>query len=181
MELIEKTVKSSTVFKGKIFTVRFDEAILPNGKPCFREIVEHDGGVCIAPVTDNNELVFVKQFRYAYSKVLLELPAGKLENNEDPLVAGIRELEEETGYIAEKYVDCGEFYPSPGYCGEVIHLYAAKNLKSTAMNLDEDEFLEVEHIPVEKAVEMVLNNEIVDGKTQALVLKVAAYIENGVL
>ncbi len=179
MDLEEKTVNKNYVYKGKIINVRKDDALLPNGNPCIREMVEHNGGVCIAPLTDNNELIFVRQFRYPYSEVLLELPAGKLEIGEDPFEAGKRELEEETGNVAAKYMNCGKFYPSPGYTGEIIYLYAAKGLTPTHMNLDDDEFLEVEKIPVKKAVRMVLDNEIVDGKTQALVLKVSAMLENG--
>ncbi len=179
VDLIEKTLKKNYVFHGKIISVRQDEALLPNGKTALREVVEHNGGVCIAPVTKAGELIFVRQFRYPYSEVVLELPAGKLEKGEDALEAGKRELEEETGNVAGKYIDCGVFLPSPGYCGEVIHLYAACELQATEMNLDEDEFLEVEIIPSDKAVEMVMNNEIVDGKTQVLVLKVANLIREG--
>jgi ADP-ribose pyrophosphatase len=110
---------------------------------------------------------------------VLELPAGKLEKDEDAFEAGRRELEEETGCIAEDYIDCGVFLPSPGYCGEGIHLYAAYNLKQTAMNLDEDEFLETERIPLEKAVDMVMKSEIVDGKSQVLILKIANLVREG--
>ena len=119
------------------------------------------------------ELLFVRQFRYPYGEVILELPAGKLEQGEDPFRAGIRELREETGAVAEKYVDLGKFYPSPAYCGEIIHLYGATGLSFKEQALDEDEFLNVEKIPLSTAVEMVLNNEIPDGKTQAAVLKMA--------
>lgn len=179
MDLTEKTINKNYVFNGRIINVRCDDALLPDGKPCTREVVEHPGGVCLAPLTDKGELVFVRQYRYPYSEVVPELPAGKLEKGEDPFEAGKRELEEETGFTAENYLDCGKFYPSPGYCGEIIHFYAAWNLNAAQMHPDEDEFLEVEKIPVEKAVEMVLNNEIRDGKTQALVLKVAALIGKG--
>ena len=114
-------------------------------------------------------------------EVILELPAGKLEKGEDPFEAGKRELEEETGNIAEKYADLGKFYPTPGYCGEIIHLYAAWNLTETHMHLDDDEYLEVERIPLSKAVDMVLSGEIVDGKTQALVMRVAEMQRRGEL
>ncbi len=179
MELIEKTLKKNYVFHGKIISVRQDEALLPNGKTAIREVVEHNGGVCIAPLTADRELIFVRQFRYPYSQVVLELPAGKLEKGEDAYEAGVRELEEETGYASDDFVDCGVFLPSPGYCGEVIHLYAACNLKQTEMNLDEDEFLETEKIPLDKAVEMVMDNRIVDGKSQVLILKTANLVREG--
>lgn len=173
MKLTEKTVSKNYVYKGRIINVRCDDAELPNGLPCTREVVEHNGGVCIAPITDNNELIFVRQFRYPYMEEILELPAGKLEKGENPFEAGKRELEEETGRVADEYFDFGKFYPSPGYCGEIIHLYAARGLKTTAMHPDEDEFLEVTKIPLAKAVDMVMNGEIRDGKTQALVMRVA--------
>ncbi len=181
MDLTEKTVNKNYVFNGRIINVRCDDALLPDGKPCTREVVEHPGGVCLAPITGDGELIFVRQYRYPYSEVVLELPAGKLEKGEDPFEAGRRELEEETGFTADNYYDCGKFYPTPGYCGEIIHFYAAWNLNATQMHPDEDEFLEVEKIPVEKAVEMVLNNEIRDGKTQAFVLKAAALIGKGII
>ena len=123
--------------------------------------------------------MFVRQFRYPYGEVILEIPAGKLEYGEDPFEAGKRELREETGAIAEEYTDIGKFYPTPGYCGEIIHMYAAKGLSFTDLDPDEDEFLAVEKIPLQKAVDMVLNNEIRDGKTQAAVLKVAELVRRG--
>ena len=179
MKLIETTVNKNYVYNGKIINVRRDDAALYDGKPCTREVVEHNGGVCVAAITDENELLFVRQFRYPYMEVIIELPAGKLEKGEDPFEAGKRELEEETGHIASKYYDLGKFYPTPGYCGEIIHLYAASGLTKTQMNPDEDEYIEVEKIPVEKAVEMVLDGEIPDGKTQALVMRVAEMMRTG--
>ncbi len=172
-KLFEKTLEQEYKYNGKILNLRVDKAQLPDGKECIREVVEHNGGVTVAALTPENELLFVRQFRYPYGEVVLELPAGKLEAGEDPFRAGIRELREETGAVAEKYVDLGKFYPSPGYCGEVIHLYGATGLTFREASPDEDEFLEVERIPLSTAVEMVLNNEIPDGKTQAAVLKMA--------
>ena len=179
MDLTEKKLESNIIFEGKILTLRRDTVSLPNGKTAGREIVDHNGGVCIAPVTDKGELIFVRQFRYAYEEELLELPAGKLEKGEDPFEAGKRELEEETGTVAAEYFDLGKFYPTPGYCGEVIHLYAACGLTKTNMHLDEDEFLEPLKIPLEKALEMVMTNEINDGKTQALIFKVNELVKRG--
>lgn len=179
MKLTETTVNKNYVYNGKIINVRRDDAALYDGKPCIREVVEHHGGVCVAALTEENELLFVRQFRYPYMEVVLELPAGKLEKDEDPFEAGKRELEEETGFVAAKYYDLGNFYPTPGYCGEIIHLYAASGLTPTQMNPDEDEYIEVEKIAVEKAVEMIMNNEIPDGKTQALVMRVAEMLRTG--
>ena len=181
MDFTEKTINKNYVFNGKIINVRRDDALLPDGRPCIREIVEHPGGVCVAPVTPEGNLIFVRQYRYAFSEMLVELPAGKLEKGEDPFEAGKRELEEETGYVAENFIDCGKMYATPGYCSEIIHLYAAFNMHKTQVNPDDDEFLEVFEIPVDKAVRMVMDNEIRDGKTQVLVLKVAALMEKGLI
>lgn len=181
MEFFEKTIKKEYVYKGKILNARRDVVSLPDGGLGLREVIEHGGGVCTAALTEGGELIFVRQFRYPYSETTLELPAGKLEKGEDPLEAGKRELEEEAGVVAEKYYDFGKFYPSPGYCGEIISLYAATGLSETKMNLDDDEFLEVERLPVEKAVDMVLSNQIPDGKTQTLVMRVAEALRRGLI
>lgn len=173
MLLEEKTLKENIMFEGRIFTVRKDEVELPNGHKSTREVAYHNGGVCVAPLTKDNELIMVRQFRYPYKEVILELPAGKLEKGEDPYDAGMRELEEETGYVTDKMQSLGEFYPTPGYCSEIIYLYYADNLEYKKQNLDEDEFLNVETIKLDDAVKMVMNGEIKDGKTQAIILKLA--------
>ena len=172
MNLEEKQLSKEYMYKGKIINLRRDTALLPDGNTALREVVEHPGGVCVAALTDNDEILFVKQFRYPYFETVLEIPAGKRDKgNEDPLECGIRELEEETGAKAEKFIPLGELYPSPGYCGEIIWLYAATGLTFSEQHLDEDEFLTVEKIPLEKAVQMILSGEIKDAKTQAAVLK----------
>ncbi|MBP3696997.1 MAG: NUDIX hydrolase [Clostridia bacterium] len=181
MELYEKTLEKNYVYEGKIINVRKDKAAHPDGTECTREVVEHNGGVCVAPLTNNNELIFVRQFRYPYGEVVLELPAGKLEKGEPDYDAGKRELEEETGHVAGEYHKIGVFYPTPGYCGEVIHLYVAWNLTETQMNPDEGEFLEVERIPLDRAVDMVMNGEIPDGKTQTLIMRVAEMKRRGII
>ena len=172
MNLNEQPLSAEYKYRGRIINLRVDTALLPNGSSATREVVEHPGGVCDAALTEDGCLLFVRQFRYPYQKVLLELPAGKLDPGEDPLEAGKRELREETGAEAARYESLGELYPSPGYCGEIIHLYAATGLTFGQMSPDEDEFLEVEKIPLEEAARMVLDNEIADAKTQAAVLKV---------
>lgn len=177
--LWEKTVSQTYQFEGRIVKARVDEALLPNGKVVLREVVEHPGGVTVAALTRENELLFVRQFRYPYGKVLLELPAGKLEPNEDPFEAIQRELQEETGAIAADYQFLGEMYPSPGFCDETLYLYACKVDRFVEAKPDEDEFLEAERIPLEKAVQMVLKNEITDAKTQLAVLKVAMLAKLG--
>ena len=177
MNLEEKTLESQKIFKGKIIDIDLDKIELPNGKSATREVVNHPGGVCIAALTDENELLFVRQYRYPYHKVILELPAGKLEKGSNPLENGKRELREETGAIGKDYISLGELYPSPGYCAEIIHLYFCKVESFGDVDPDDDEFLDIVKIDINDAVNMVLENKICDAKTQVAVLKVAKYLE----
>ena len=178
MELNEKALKKEVVYKGKKFSFCSDEVLLPNGKTSKRDYVTHPGAVTVAALDENKELYFVRQFRYPYGRVMLELPAGALEKGEDPVDAGLRELREETGALSSGLHSLGEFYPSVGYSDEVIYLYYARIEGFGEQELDEDEFVNTVKIPLKKAVEMVLNNEIKDGKTIAAVLKLAAVIED---
>ena len=171
MDFTEKPLKQDYLYSGKIVNLRVDNAELPDGTTALREVIEHPGGVCVAALTEKEELLFVEQFRYPYMETVLELPAGKLEYGEDPFEAGKRELQEETGAAAENYRDLGKLYPTPGYCGEIIHMYLAENLTFSEQHLDEDEFLEVRRIPLEEAFQMVMRNEIRDSKTQVGILK----------
>ena len=107
MEVKETPISGSYAYKGKIVNLRVDDALLPDGTVAKREVVEHNGGVCVAAVTDKNEILMVKQFRYPYGEIIYEIPAGKRDGNEDPLVCGKRELKEETGAEAEKYISLG--------------------------------------------------------------------------
>ena len=177
MKLFEKTLSQDYKYNGRIINLRVDEAQLENGKTALREVVEHHGGVCIAALDEDGCLLMVRQFRYPYGEVLLEIPAGKLEKGEDPLECGKRELEEETGYVAERFTDLGKLYPTPAYVTEVIHMYYAENLTKTAQRLDADEFLSVEHVPLADAVEMVMSGEIRDSKTQVAILKLKELIK----
>lgn len=172
MKLEEKQLSAHYIYNGKIINVRKDEALLPNGTTALREVVEHPGGVCVAALTERDEILMVRQFRYPYSEVILEIPAGKRDrSDEEPLECGKRELREETGASADNFIFLGELYPTPGYCGEKIYMYAATGLSYGSQDPDEDEFLEVERIPLEKAVEMILSGELKDAKTQAAILK----------
>ncbi len=173
MKLNETTLEREDKFLGRVITVHVDKVGLVNGRTSTREVVDHPGGVCVAALTDKDELLFVRQYRYPYHKVIIELPAGKLEKGEDPFEAVKRELKEETGCVGRDWESFGELYPSPGYCGEIIRLWFCRIAEKGEMDLDEDEFLEVEKIPVKDAVDMVMRNEIEDSKTQVLVLRVA--------
>lgn len=181
MKLTEKYVSGEEIYRGKIIHVERDTVELENGARALREVVRHPGGASVAVLTEKNELLFVRQFRYPYGEVILECPAGKLEPGEDPFEAVKREQHEETGTTGKQYISLGFLYPSPGYCDEVIHLYACRAESYGATDPDEDEFLEVERIPLEKAVDMVMNGQISDAKTQVLVLKTARLVQEGQL
>lgn len=174
MKLQEETLTQTCRFEGRIIRVRTDTVRLPNGAEAGREVVEHPGGVCVAPLTEDGDLLFVRQYRYPYGETVLELPAGKRDRDgEDPLTCGKRELLEETGATAENYTFLGKVYPTPGFCNEIIYLYLATDLQFGEAQPDEDEFVEVERIPLQRAVQMVMNNEIPDAKTQIAILKTA--------
>ena len=181
MNLNEKKLNSNYIYKGKVINMRVDEALLPNGNTAKREIVEHNGGVCVVPLTDNNEVLTVKQFRYPYMEVVTEIPAGKREGNQEPLKCGIRELKEETGCTAEKFVFLGELYPSPGYCGEIIYMYAAKGLSYGDTDFDDDEFLTIEKTPIDDLISDILEGKLKDAKTQTAILKTKLLLDKGEL
>lgn len=180
MNLTEKQLAKKYVYNGKIINLRVDDALLPNGKTALREVVEHPGGVCVAALTDQDEILLVKQFRYPYMEEILEIPAGKRDSKDEaPLECGKRELREETGAVAGEFVFLGELYPTPGYCDEVIYIYAAKNLTFGETDPDDDEFLDVIKMPFNEALERVLSGEIKDAKTQTAVLKLKILKDSG--
>ena len=170
MKKEEKTVKSDLVFDGKVLHVYNDQISLADGRLSTREIIHHNGGVCVLALVDG-KIPLVKQFRYAYKKEMFELPAGKLEKGEDSYAAGIRELEEETGLKTESLVDFGFIYPSPGYTDEIIHMYFTDKVTKTHMHLDEDENIDVYYFSLHEILKMIENNQINDAKTICLVLK----------
>ncbi|BDF68666.1 ADP-ribose pyrophosphatase [Oscillospiraceae bacterium] len=176
MKLIEETVDSQIVFRGKIITVRLDTAKLENGKTASREVVEHPGGVCILPMEDDGTVYTVRQFRYPFGRVTEELPAGKLDGPEDHRLAALRELSEEIGAEPEELVYLGYLMASPGFSSEVLHMYLARGLRHGEQHPDEDEFLEVERTPFSILVERVMAGELTDAKTVAAVLKTKEYL-----
>ncbi|MGN0683739.1 MAG: NUDIX domain-containing protein [Oscillospiraceae bacterium] len=171
MHLEERQLTSELKYDGRIVKLYSDTVLLENGKNTSREVIKHPGGVCIVALTEDNDVLFVRQFRYPHGKVLLEIPAGKLEYGEAHRDCGIRELKEETGCTCDSFEYLGNLLPTPAYDTEVIHMYLARGLHSGEQHLDDNEFLEVEKIPLNKAVEMILNNEISDAKTQLAILK----------
>lgn len=173
MHLDEKTLKSETVYEGVIFTITHDTVELENGNTAIRDVLIHHGGVCVIPVTDENEIFLVKQFRYPFHTTTREVPAGKLEKGESHAECGRRELLEETGCICDEYIYLGEMIPTPAYNSEVTYMYMAKGLHFDKQSLDPDEFLDVEKIPLSEAVQLVMDGKITDGKTQIAILKAA--------
>ena len=177
MELYEKKISSKQIFDGKIVKLFVDAVELPNGQIATREIVRHPGAVCVVPLTNEGEVVMVKQFRYPFERVLLEIPAGKLEPGEDPLEAVKRELEEESGAVAGKIDHLGEMYTTVAIFDEVIQIYLARDLTFTNAHPDEDEFIETEKIPLNTLIDMVMSGEIKDAKTQIALLKAEKFIK----
>ena len=176
MHLEEKTISSEQKFDGKVVKLFVDKAELENGDVVLREVIKHPGGVCVVPLDEDENVIFVRQFRYPHAKVLLEIPAGKLENGEKHYDCGLRELKEETGCNCDKYDYLGSLLPTPAYDSERIYMYLARGLHDGEKHLDEDEFLDTEKIPLKKAVEMVMNNEIEDAKTQLAILKTMIFL-----
>jgi len=161
----EYTTKTEYLYKGRIIKLRLDEVSLPNGKKSFREIVEHPGAVVVIPLLDDGRIAVIKQYRKPADEILIELPAGKIELNEDPLNCAKRELLEETSYKAKTLTKLTSFYTTPGFSNEFMYLYLAEGLIKEHMQLNQDEFLEVEFYSLEELMKMVLENKIKDGKT----------------
>lgn len=162
--LIEKTVKEKVVFQGKIITVRCDDALLPDGKPCTREFIVHPGGACALFVKDG-KILLVRQYRYAYGEITLEIPAGKLNPGEDPAQTAARELSEETGWVAERMEHLFTMYPTPGYTNEKIYIYRAHGVKEGSVHPDEDEFVDSAFYSAEEVKKMIDEGKIRDAKT----------------
>lgn len=178
MELEEKKISSEEIFNGVAIHLFRDEILLPNGNKGIREVVRHPGAVCVIPVTDEGEVIFVNQFRYALDRVTLEVPAGKLEKGEDPMEAALRELSEETGVRAEHIEPLDALYTSPALIDEIIYMYIATGISQGEQHLDDDEFVNVVKIPLNEAIDMVMSGKILDAKTQLIILKAAKYLEN---
>ncbi len=172
MTFREKTLSSEYIYKGKIINLRKDCVEIVSGKTSFREIVEHNGGVGLAVLTEKGRLVLVRQFRKALERDILEIPAGKIEKGEDPIVAAIRELKEETGYTAKNMENIGRIYPSVGYTTELIYLYLCTDLTPGETDFDESEAIDIEEYDLEELYKMALSGKIEDGKTLAAILLV---------
>lgn len=165
MEFYETTLSSKQMFSGNLLKLRVDEVLLPNGRKSAREIVEHPGAVAVVAITENDEVLMVRQYRKAIERELLEIPAGKLEEGESREVCVERELMEETGYFPNELTYLTSFYTSPGFSNEILHLFIAKNLIKKSRDADFDEYLQAEKVPFEEAINKIRTGEIVDSKT----------------
>lgn len=178
MKHTEVQVKSEDIFKGRVVHLIKDEVELEDGKHTTREVIRHPGGVCVAALDEDLNILLVQQFRYPPAEELLELPAGKLEYGEDPLKCGVRELEEETGYTSDKLSLLGKLYPTPAYTDEVIYIYYTMDLIKRTQKLDEGEFLTVVKMPFWDMYKKVTKGEILDAKTQIAVLKLGSLLKD---
>lgn len=163
--MIEKTISSQSIYEGRIIKVRVEEVELPNGKTASREIVHHNGAVAVLAVTNEDKIVLVRQYRKPMDQIILEVPAGKLEGDEDPKACAERELIEETGFKAKDMKRIASFYTSPGFSDELVHLYRGRGLTAGEAQPDEDEFVEVLYISLPEAKKYIETGEIKDAKT----------------
>ena len=169
----ETMLESREIFNGRVIRVTVDKVQLEDGTTSTREIVHHHGGACILPVDADGSVTMVRQFRYAFGEEIWELPAGKLEADEDPFEAAKRELSEECGLTADNFIDLGVVYATVGYDSEKIYLWAATGLHKGGQHLDAGEFLDVVRMPFAEALQKVLHGEIKDSKTQIGLMKYA--------
>lgn len=165
MKMKEKKIDGEVLYAGRVVRLERDRVLCPNGRESVREVVRHNGGAAILCLNAQEEVLLIRQFRYPYNEILLEIPAGKLEKNEDPYTAAVRELEEETGNRAAELEYLGKIYPTCGYSSEIIYLYLAKDYVFTETSFDEDECIEACFVPLSRVKEMILSGEIKDAKT----------------
>ncbi|MCL5771253.1 MAG: NUDIX hydrolase [Actinobacteria bacterium] len=177
-EFEEKLLNSKKVFDGKIIKLFFDNVILPNNKIATREKVWHPGAVAIVPLTVENDIILIKQYRYPVGETLVEIPAGKLDKNEIPIDCARRELQEEVGAVGGNLVHLTSFYTTPGFSNEYLHLFLAINFEKKQNNPDEDEFLQIIKIPIKSSVDWIFEGKIKDAKSIIGILLTNEYIKN---
>jgi ADP-ribose pyrophosphatase len=170
------TLHTEIGYQGRAFSVRKDTLRLPNGRESVYDIIDHPGAVTIIPVDNNGNILFVRQFRPATGEILLELPAGTLEKGENPKDCAAREIQEETGFAAKTLISLGAVWLAPGYSTEYLHFFLAKDLFISPLKGDEDEYIIVEPIPYNRALDMAYAGEIKDGKSLAGLLLVGKHI-----
>ena len=168
----EEILKSEYLYRGSVIKLRLDQVRLPNKHVVAREIVEHRGAVAIVAVDDQSRLLLVRQYRVGAAREMLEIPAGTLEEGEDPALCATRELKEETGYSALQWEPLGYFFSSPGFCTEKMYLFLARQLTAGAASPEDDESIAVEWMPLAQAVDAIERGEIIDGKSMVGILRV---------
>ena len=174
---MERIISSKTFYKGRLLDLRLDEILLSNGRKVKREIVIHPGASAILPIIEPKKILMVKQYRHPVGEILLEIPAGTLKPGEDPMKCAARELEEETGYRAEKLIHLVTIYPTPGYSSETLYIYLAEDLRRGVQTLEIDEDISVIEMTLEQVLEGIKNGEIKDSKTIAAILYYLVFIE----
>ncbi len=176
--MTEEILKSEYLYRGSIVKLRLDQVRLPNKKVVAREIVEHRGAVAIVALDDEPRVLLVRQYRVGAARETLEIPAGTLEEGEDPALCATRELKEETGYSALQWEPLGYFFSSPGFCTEKMYLFLAQHLSAGATSPEDDESISVEWMPLTQAVDAIERGEIVDGKSTVGILRVWRKIQS---
>lgn len=178
-DLTEKQIDREEIFKGVALYVVRDSIELPDGSRSVREISLHNGAAAVIPILPDGRVIMERQYRYAHGRVMLEIPAGKLNTKDEPPLEGaMRELWEETGVKAGRYTYLGSMATSPALLDEVVHIYMAEDLTLGESHLDEGEFLEVEYHTLDELYEMVMSGEITDAKTQIAILKAKEILNN---
>ncbi len=177
LDLTEKRISGEEKYRGVIVSVTLDRVELPDGQGAWREVVHHPGGVSVLPIDADGNCYMVRQYRYPVGELVLEIPAGKLDGKEDHMVCTVRELSEETGFTADRFVDLGCYYTSPGYSDEIIHVYLATGLHAGESHLDEGEFLNVEKIPFDELLRLAMDGSIIDAKTVIAVSKAKLFLD----
>lgn len=170
-KLVERTISSKEIFKGRLLHVFFDEVQLPDGSTSTREWIKHPGASVVLPVFDDGDVMLIRQFRYPMSQVFFEAPAGKIDSEENADSTAKRELQEEAGLLCQNFEYIGHLYPGIGYSDEIIHIYTAWDITLMKKEVEDDEFVISKRLPFSKAVDMVHTGEISDGKTMVTVLR----------
>lgn len=176
--MVYETINTETVYLGKAFDVRRDQVLLPDGKKTSFDVVVHPGAVTLIPVDSDGRILFVRQFRYAVGEELLELPAGTLDEGEEPQACAHREIREETGMSAGRLKKIGEFFLVPGYSTEFMHIYIAEDLKPDPLPGDEDEFITVEAVEQEKIPELISRGILRDAKSLSAIFLAEPYLSH---
>lgn len=165
-----EVLESKELFHGKVMNVEVDTVVMPDGKTATRETVLRGNASAIVPIDKDGTIIFVRQYRHPLKELVLEIPAGMIDKNEDPFVCAARELEEETGYRSDNITLLAEMHSAIGFCTEKLFIYTAKNLKAGKQNFDEDEFIELEKYSLEEAIQMIFDGRITDSKTMVGIL-----------